>query len=443
VTTFADQLLADLLSEYRPVLQRLPPPGGQAALPPLVLSPPVGAPPALPGAPPMTGRRWPAWLAPAAAAAGVALVVALAVILAGAIGRRAPAAPVVTGAGEPHYYVQASLCCGRPVAVIRSTATGRVTATVPVPGPVQPANGYGADLVTADRGGTFFILGFAPNSDGQLIYRFRLTRSGQVSGFSLVPGGALGNRQWQADAIAASPDGTQVAAAFYYAGPSNRPHPDYIVDVNTVTGAQTTWRGSAARLGPMVSVASLSWTGDSRELVFLGQWCQQASGAANSEACGAPVRRIAQVRALDPAAGGGRLDSGRLLLAQSARFPYLAQAVISPDGSAITAIDLTGPARGAHEVSGLLPRHLSVVRISVGTGRLLTLLYQRHLGPTAQFIGAPDCLILTQDVAGGDWLLDGGISGGAGYRNGFDGWLYGGRLVPLPPADGYVAAQAW
>jgi hypothetical protein len=443
VTTFADQLLADLLAEYRPVLQHLPRPGGQETLPPLVLSPPPGAPPDLRGTPPRAGRRWAARLAPAAAAAGLALAVALAMILAGAIGRRAPTAPVLTGAGEPRYFIQASLCCGRPVAVVRSTATGRVTATVPVPGPIQPANGYGADLVAAARNGTFFITGFARDSDGQRIYRFRLTGSGQVSEFSMVPGGVLGNRQWQADAIAASPDGTQVAAAFYYAGSANRPHPDYIVDVNTVTGARTVWRGSAASLGPTFSVASLSWTADSRELVFLGQWCRQASAAANSEACGAPGRRIAEVRALDPAAGGGRLDSGRLLLTQSARFPYLAQAVISPDGSAITAIDLTGPVRGAHAVSGLLPGHLTVVRISVATGRLLTLLYQRQLGPTAQFIGAPDCLVLTQDVAGRHWLLDGGVSGGAGYRNGFDGWIHGKRLVPLPPADGDIAAQAW
>jgi hypothetical protein len=59
-----------------------------------------------PGPPSAGGRRWVTWLAPAAAAAGVALAVALAAILAGAIGRRAPSVPVTTGAGQPRYHVQ-------------------------------------------------------------------------------------------------------------------------------------------------------------------------------------------------------------------------------------------------------------------------------------------------------------------------------------------------
>jgi hypothetical protein len=318
-----------------------------------------------------------------------------------------------------------------------------VTATVPVPGPFQPANGYGADMVAAARNGTVLVTGFGPDRNGQRIYRFRLTSSGQVSGFTVVLGGVRGNRRWQADAMAASPDGTQVAVAFYYAGPSSRPHPDYIVDVNPVTGAEIVWRGSGARPGSMFSVASLSWTGDSRELVFLGQWCRAASGPADSESCGGGAGRIAEVRALDPAAGGGRLSSGRLLLGQSARFPYLAQAVISPDGSVITAVDLTGRVQGSRQVSDFLPGHLSVVRISVATGRLLAVLCQRRLGAVSGIMGAPDCLILCQDVAGTHWLLDSGLDGFAGNRNGFNGWSTAGgwcrcrpRTAAPPPRRG-------
>ncbi|HEY6279480.1 MAG TPA: hypothetical protein VIX86_24480 [Streptosporangiaceae bacterium] len=43
-------------------------------------------------------------------------------------------------------------------------------------------------------------------------------------------------------------------------------------------------------------------------------------------------------------------------------------------------------------------------------------------------------------MAGRHWLLDRGF---AGFGNGFNGWINGGRLVPLPPQDGYAAAQAW
>jgi hypothetical protein len=70
-------------------------------------------------------------------------------------------------------------------------------------------------------------------------------------------------------------------------------------------------------------------------------------------------------------------------------------------------------------------------------------LYHRHMGSTSQLIGAPDFLYLNPDGAGQHWLLDGGISGGSGYDNGFNGWIDGGRLVPLQPRDGYAADEAW
>jgi hypothetical protein len=382
------------------------------------------------------------WVIPLAAAIGVLLAVSLAGIFAGAVGSRTQTGPRAVEGGQPRYYVEAGLCCDRTV--VRSTATGKVTATVPVPLPdVRDISGYGINTVASARNGTFFVTAYAPGDKGQRIYRFRVTRSGRVSGFSPLPGGLLGSRQWEADAMAASPDGSRVAVAFYYAGSSRNPHPDYIVVVNTATGAHSVWRGGTAALGPTFSVASLSWTGDGHELVFLGQWCREPGGPADSEGCGNGNRRIAQVRTLDPAAPGGRLDSGRLLLGQSARLPYIAQALISPDGSTITAVVLTGSKTGSHAVSGLLPSHLTVQQISVATGRQLRLLYHRNLGPTSQIAGAPDCLILSQDSAGRHWMLSGGISGGAGYNNGFDGWLQDRRLIPLRPADGSIAEEAW
>ena len=180
--------------------------------------------------------------------------------------------------------------------------------------------------------------------------------------------------------------------------------------------------------------------------MFLGQYCRTQPGlpgAGDSEICGAGTPRIAEVRTLDPAASGGRLDSGRLLLAQSARLPYIAQALISPDGSTIAAIMLRGQVKGSHSVGGAFPRNLSVEQISAATGAPLRVLYRRNLGLSSQTIGAPNALILSQDIPGQHWLLNAGISGGDGYNNAFNGWIYRGRLVPLPPTDGYVAAEAW
>lgn len=389
--------------------------------------------------------RRPAWLAPAAAVAGVTLVLGLAV----AVSSRLPGSGgAVTNSISPplRYYVEVSLTPGRPV--VRSTATGAVTATVPVP---LDRGAPGADIVSPAQNGTFFVAAFVPGLKGQRIYRFRLTQAGRITEFAKVPGAPLGGRRWQADAIAASPDGSQVAVAFQFigtagpcGGPSQRPcprlgiHPDYITVLNAVTGASSLWQnGTGQRLS--FSVASLSWTADGRQLAFLGQWCPRFS--ANNESCG-EAGRVAQLRSVDPVSGGGRLDSGPILLRQSARFPYIAQALISPDGQTITVIVLRGSVVGSPAGTGLTPDNLSVEQISAATGKLLRVLYRRHLGSTFEINGVPDFLALTADGTGQQVMLNGGICVGH-CTSGFNGWLHGGRLIPLQPADGREAGEAW
>ena len=76
------------------------------------------------------------------------------------------------------------------------------------------------------------------------------------------------------------------------------------------------FRGGLKALGPHFSVGNLSWADGGRELVFLGQWCH-VDMSMGSESCGtgkAGGDRVAGVRTLNPASGGGRLGSGRLLL---------------------------------------------------------------------------------------------------------------------------------
>ena len=208
--------------------------------------------------------------------------------------------------------------------MVRATATGKVTGTVPVP---KSANLGLDDLVASGRGGQFFVVAAAPGIQGQRLYRFRLTSTGQVTGFASLPGGTLSNRNWTADAIAASPDGSRVAISLSWAGPvcGSRPgetacphfstRPSYIDIIEVATGTRSVWRGGTSNA---FTVASLSWTARGRQLVYLGQSC--AHFQLDSEVCSAGVR-TAQVRALNPAAGGGRLDSGPVLLRQSARLP--------------------------------------------------------------------------------------------------------------------------
>ena len=397
---------------------------------------------------PPSRRRRVAWLAPVAAALGVVLVVGLAVALGTRLSGSGAGAFPAQGAGVPRYYVEATLDA-RPV--VRSTATGVVTSTVPVP-IVKNAPGYGTDAVASARNGLFFVAAFVPGG-GERVYRFRLTSAGQVTGFSALPGRVLGGGQWNADALAVTPDGSRIAVAFTFVGPSGScgakgqpacpsAHSDYIVGINAATGATSVWRSATPDLGGnSFTVQNLSWTGDGRELVFLGRWCRGA-GSFPREICHSSSL-VAEVRSLDPAAGGGRLDSGRVLLRQSARFPYLARALISPDGTAITAVVLSGALKGSHSIGGMAPDNLAVERISVATGQKVATLYRRRLGPPSQIVGAPIFVDLSVDARAERWLLNGGISSGSGYHNRFNGWIEDGRLIPLAPGDGWDADETW
>jgi hypothetical protein len=390
---------------------------------------------------PQRRRARRAWAVPVAAAAAVVLVAALTAVAA----RWLPGAGYGPQAAVPaphRYYVEADLNLDRPV--VRSTATGKVTATVPVPGGPAAAS---YDVITSAANGTFFVTAFLGNGWKERLYRFQLTASGHLRGFAAVPGGVFGAAMWTPDALAASPDGKLVAISFgslasCSAGqkrcPSLSSQSDYIVVINTATGARSVWRGGLTKRGQYFSIGNLSWANRGRELVFLGQWCD-SQVEPGSESCGTTRR---EVRTLDPGSGGGPLDSGRILVRQSARYPFIAQAVISPDGSTVTAIVLTGPVVGNANVSGALPRDLSVDQVSVATGRLLRVLYRRDLGDTSGVNGVPDPLALMPDATGQHWMLNGGICSGH-CDTGFNGWIDNGQLVPLQPTDGRLAEEAW
>jgi hypothetical protein len=396
------------------------------------------------------GERWPqsAWAAPVAAAAAVVLVIGLAASVSnGLFGTRRPAGPAYLPAAPHRFYIATDL--GSWQTVVRSTATGKVVAVVPVPslwvgGSVSPA-------LAAAGNGTFYLAAFRRGVPGEQVYRFRLTAAGHVTGFARVPGGSL-RPGWAADALAASPDGSLVAVGAYYTrdhrvggqlyGPERS---DQLVVIHTATGTQSIWQGgSSARGYKYFRVASLSWTGGGRELAVLGEWCRVASDS-GGEGCPRGERQ-AQLRAIDPVGrGGGSVLGGRLLLAQSPRIPYLAQALISPDGSVVTAMVLHGRVVGNPQISGIFPQNLTVEQISVATGRQLSVLYQRHLGDTSSVSGPmADPLTLIADASGRNLILNGGICN-LHCTNEFNGWLDAGRLIPLRPA-GFAhreAAEAW
>lgn len=400
-----------------------------------------------PLAAPLSRRRPPAWAAPVAAAIAVLLAIGLASASNRLFGTQRPAG-TAGQAGAPHrFYLSTDLGSWRTV--VRSTATGKVVAVVPVPS--LDASGAVSPALAPAGNGTFYLAAFSRGISREQVYRFRLTAAGQVRGFTRIRGGSL-RPGWVADALAASPGGAMVAVGAYYdrsyrqGGQLHEPQrSDQLIVINTVTGAQRSWQGgSPARRYREFRVASLSWTGDGRELAVLGQWCTVVTDP-GGEGCPQQERQ-AQVRAIDPAArGGGTVLGGRLLLRQSPRLPFLAQALISPDGSVITAMVLRGRVAGNSQISGIFPQDLSIERISAATGRQLSVLYRRNLGDTSEVSGGmADPLALIADAAGRNLIVIGGICN-RHCTNEFNGWPHAGRLVPLPPGgfSHREAAEAW
>ena len=146
--------------------------------------------------------------------------------------------------------------------------------------------------------------------------------------------------------------------------------------------------------------------------------------------------RTAEVRALNPATRGG-LDTGRLLLRESARFPYLVQALISPDGATITAVVLHG--RG----STVVPGNLTVMSFSAATGQPLSVLYQRRLGGTAGPNTVPGISWPSARTPSVSTSCSTSASAAGNCTDGANGWIHDGRLVPLTPVNGREGDQAW
>ena len=361
-------------------------------------------------------RRRPAWLGPVSATAAVALVagVLVALVLHAVSGNYSvPAAsgPAITALGPPRYYADVE---NGAYVVVRATATGAKTG--------QLAGSGGLTVVAAAAGNSTFYVGENENSVAT-IERFRITGSGTVTAVAPVSGGTL-TEGGVLQSMAVSPDGSRLAVGMFFdpsPGGGGGPTADLIV-INLHTGAQTVWQG-IRKAGWTVSIPSVSWTNGGRSIVYLAQWCKP--GLEGTDTCigGPHTGQSAEVWALNPAGGGGSLAAdGHLLLGQSSRYPVIQQALISPDGTAIIAMVLSGPGQEPGQ-------ELTIERISVATGEPLAVLYHGVAGEAAG-------TSLTADGSGRYLLL----ADGFGPHH---GWIYGGRLHLLPPTNGDGEPMAW
>jgi hypothetical protein len=383
--------------------------------------------------------------APAGAAAGVALAVGAAFLLSslswtgtaarhGHPGRGgalfpawAPSA-VRPAANPPSFYAVDE---STTVIHIRDRATGKVTGTVPAPivnhFPLQPEG------VVSGPGGAFIAAfdegALGPESGRETrLFSFRISPAGRVVGLSLVKGGILDgltvSGYTDAAAMAISPGGSRVAVAAYSTygvstGKGSTPEVPRIVVINLRTGARDTWRNGLQ--GPQygLSISSVSWAPGGRWLVFLASWC-----GAQSEGgfCGGGSQ-VAQVRTLNVAGRGGTLSQGSVLLGDSASYPFIVQALLTPGGRSVTVAVLPGAGPTFGSSSRM---ELRIVQVPLtGTGRPV-LLYHASLGNRAG-------VAISSDPSGRYWLVSGRSNG----------WIHDGKLRPLPPQHGYAVADAW
>jgi hypothetical protein len=305
---------------------------------------------------------------------------------------------------------------------VRATATGLVTDTVHCP--LQGAAPW-IYPIAADGHQRFFMVCTSDEHHspaGARIYQFRVTSSGRAYDYGLIPGGKLG--AVSVGGMAVSPDGSEVAVIVSPpgTGPATTPRAEIVV-IDTRSGAHATWRNApATRHASRFRIFDVSFAADGREVVFLGT---RTCGSGNNPALCRPWDQ--QVRALSPAADGGLLNAGRILLQRTERGPArpITDIAVSADGTTLTIVTVSVPPRPQ-------PSTVTVSQLPAGTRRQ-RIIYQIHgssgLEPEAFF---------STDSSGRHFLINAGT---ATHRA--DGWINNGKLVTLKPSGNLVSYEAW
>jgi hypothetical protein len=381
--------------------------------------------------------RQPSWrprLLPFAAAAAVTAVITAGALVAGLTTAHKPAAhkPAVSGsapASLPRFYVTTS-SAGRGIqAVVRASASGKVTGTIPVPSalPVEWSDS-GGTFVTAAADDRSFIIGVqggqAPTKNGLdlRLFRFAITAAGKPGHLTELAPAPMRNQT--TEGIALSPDGKLLAVSLMNNSPA---HSVAAIQVlNLATGATRTWTAPAHSVyipGPP------SWADGSRVIAFT--WLRSTQSGLMSAPRG--------IRLLDTTAPGDNLVTGTVIV-PSGKVPggSIVSALITPDGRHVIVVtwrDLTPHAK----------THTVVVRfaeLQARTGRLVRLLRtQTERYDFEHVITVEDSLGVLSLSSQGRYALVQGTQFGWLDVGGPDP----GRFTPLPavPAGQYVNFAAW
>ena len=383
--------------------------------------------------------RRPSWrprLLPFTAAAAVIAVITAGALVAGLTAAHKPAAhkPAVSGsapASLPRFYVTTSSSPGgRGIqAVVRASASGQVTGTVPVPSalPVEWADS-GGTFVTAAADDRSFIIGVqggqAPTKIGLdlRLFRFAISDAGKPGHLTeLAP---VPMRNETTEGIALSPDGKLLAVSLMRDSPADAVGAIQVLDL--ATGAIRTWTAPANSVyipGPP------SWADGSRVIAFT--WLRSTQSGLMSAPRG--------IRLLDINAPGDNLVAGTLIVPRGVvAAGSLVSALITPDGRDVIVVtwrDLT-PRASTHTVV------VQFAELQASTGRLVRLLRTE----TARYdqvnvVTVEDSLGVLSLEPQGRYALVQGIQFGWLDVGGPDP----GRFTPLPavPAGQYVNFAAW
>jgi hypothetical protein len=306
-------------------------------------------------------------------------------------------------AGMPRYYVTVDHF--RPVAKVRAAATGKVLSTVPLPRRIDPKQ---SQIAAAGDGRGFALALFSfPRTR---FYWLRVSAGGRLARLTALNVAPLSAGDY-ADGIALSPNGSKLAVAIQRNGGQR----GAVEVVSLATGTARTWT-----TGDRGYPAGVSWA-DNQRLGFF--WDDVTS---------APQRRSG-LWALDTAAPGHDLLSGRRVLPEITGGDTVQDAELTTAGTVIASITYNGT---AHVARGTVVG--GIVELSAGTGRPLRTLLAEHAAYAADpvqpgwYIGS--CLLAAADHTGSHLLVS---------CDRF-GRLDRGRFTPLPGAAPQSAvAAAW
>ena len=283
---------------------------------------------------PVPERRWHRRLLPVAAAAAVIAVAVAAVLVAGP--KPGPAS-APGPAAIPRYYLTFTFVAdqqvhGLPVteAVIRDSATGRITGTVKIvtdyfPAPVTVA------AAPDDRSfiiGTYELYPKGTQTKRYQEYRFfrlPISADGQPGHLTELPAYPVPMNAFLAG-IALSPDGTLLAVSSSYGVGRQNGHAASVVAavevINLVTGKVRIWT-AAPQHGHYYEPGAPSWADGDRMIAFTWQHSQSLTN---------DNMTMEGVRLLDTDAPGDNLADSPMIVSRKAVSGTIQSALITPDG---------------------------------------------------------------------------------------------------------------